>query len=85
MRRTSRSVLGVAAGLIPAVGMTALLADSLMGVTMADPIAIGGVMAMLTTVALSAAYVPGPPRRAGGPVGGVAQENSACSPSEATE
>ena len=61
------ALIGVAAGLVPAIGVTALLAGSLVGVTVADPIAIGGVMAVLTTVALVRRLSSGPPRRAGRP------------------
>jgi predicted permease len=52
------AVMGAAVGLLPAIGVTALLAGSLVGVTVADPIAIGSVMAVLTVVALVAAYLP---------------------------
>jgi predicted permease len=52
------ALIGVMAGLVPAIGVTALLAGSLVGVTVADPIALGGVMAVLTTVSLVAAYLP---------------------------
>jgi predicted permease len=55
---TRLALLGVAAGLLPALAVTAILAGSLVGVTVADPIAMAGVIVVLTAVALTAAYVP---------------------------
>jgi predicted permease len=52
------ALLGVAAGLLPAIGVSALLAGSLVGVSVADPVATGGVMALLASVTIVAAYLP---------------------------
>jgi predicted permease len=52
------ALIGVAAGFVPAVAVTALLASSLVGVRLADPIAMAGVIAVLGTVTLAAAYLP---------------------------
>lgn len=52
------ALMGVAVGLLPAIAVTAFLAGSLVGVKVADPIAMAGVMVVLTTVTLAAAYLP---------------------------
>lgn len=52
------ALIGMAVGLPPAVAVTALLARTLIGIRIADPIATGGVMIVLTAVTLAAAYIP---------------------------
>jgi putative ABC transport system permease protein len=52
------ALLGVGLGIPPAIAITALLAGSLVGVTVADPPTIGGVMLLLVAVSLLAAYLP---------------------------
>ncbi|MEJ1973408.1 MAG: FtsX-like permease family protein [Lacunisphaera sp.] len=50
--------LGVAAGLVGALGMTQLLRSVLYGVTPADPFVLGGLLVFLPGVALAAAFLP---------------------------
>jgi predicted permease len=52
------ALAGLGAGILPAAAVTALLAGSLVGVGMADPTTIGGVIAVLTIVTVAAAYLP---------------------------
>ena len=52
------AALGLACGTLPAIGVTALLAGTLIGVRVADPIALGIVTIVLGTVTLLAAYLP---------------------------
>jgi ABC-type antimicrobial peptide transport system permease subunit len=52
------AVVGLAIGLLLAIGLTALLAGSLVGVRVADPITLGAVSLVLAAVALLAAYIP---------------------------
>jgi putative ABC transport system permease protein len=52
------ALIGLAIGIPPGIGVTALLAGSLVGVRIADPPAIAGVMVILGSVALLAAYLP---------------------------
>jgi predicted permease len=58
------ALLGVAAGIIGAVGLTRLMANQLFGVTAHDPLTFAAVAALLTLVALLACYLPA--RRAAG-------------------
>jgi predicted permease len=52
------ALIGLACGIPPAIGVTALLSGSIVGVRVADPIAIGAAVIVLTTVVLAAAYLP---------------------------
>lgn len=52
------ALIGMAAGLPPAIVVTALLAKALIGVRVADPIAMAGVMVVLISVTLVAAFLP---------------------------
>ena len=52
------ALIGLGAGIGPAIAIAALLAGSLVGVGMADPTALAGVVGVLTIVTIIAAYVP---------------------------
>ena len=52
------ALAGLAAGTVPGIAVTILLAGTLVGVRVADPIAIGIVTLVLGVVALGAAYLP---------------------------
>jgi predicted permease len=52
------AAIGLLVGLLPAVGVSALFASTLVGVRVADPIAIGSAVMVLGTVSLLAAFVP---------------------------
>jgi predicted permease len=52
------ALVGLAIGVVPAVGVTALLASSLVGVRIADPPTIAAVTTILSIVVLLAAYIP---------------------------
>jgi predicted permease len=52
------ALVGLGVGLLPAIGVTALLAGSLVGVRVADPIAMGAAILVLAAVTLVAAYIP---------------------------
>jgi putative ABC transport system permease protein len=52
------ALLGVAAGIAGALGLTHLMANQLFGVTPYDPLTFGVVAAVLTLVALLACYLP---------------------------
>ncbi|HXJ92884.1 MAG TPA: ABC transporter permease [Terriglobia bacterium] len=52
------TLIGVAGGVIAALGLTRLLASLLYGVRPADPATFGGVAVLLVVVALLAAYLP---------------------------
>jgi putative ABC transport system permease protein len=49
---------GIVTGLVPGVAVTYLLSGMIFGVGPADPIAIGAAMALLTSAALLASYLP---------------------------
>ena len=53
-----RAGIGVAVGLVAAVGLTRLMSSFLYGVETTDPVTFGVVAAMLTAVALVASYLP---------------------------
>jgi putative ABC transport system permease protein len=50
---------GLAAGLVIALSAGRLIASLLFGVSTYDPITIGGVIAVISSVALVACYLPG--------------------------
>ncbi len=52
------ALVGVAAGIAGALGLTRLMASQLFGVTPQDPLTFGGVAILLTLVALGACYLP---------------------------
>ncbi len=52
------TLLGVAIGLIAALGLTRLLAAMLFGIGARDPLTLAGVAGLLTLVALAACYIP---------------------------
>jgi predicted permease len=52
------ALLGVAAGIAAALGLTRLMADELFGVTAQDPLTFAAVAIVLTLVALFACYLP---------------------------
>ena len=52
------AAIGLLCGVVPAIGVTGLLSANLIGVRVADPLAIGAVMLVLGTVSVLAAFVP---------------------------
>ena len=52
------AAIGVAVGVIAALGLTRLMTSLLYGVSAADPITFAGVVILLMLVALTACYVP---------------------------
>ncbi len=52
------ALLGVAAGIAGAFGLTRLMANQLFGVTAHDPLTFAAVAVLLTLVALLACYLP---------------------------
>jgi len=55
-------MLGVGIGLVATLAVTRVMQNMLFGVTHTDPLTIGGVVLLLSVVALAACY--GPTRRA---------------------
>jgi predicted permease len=55
---TKMALAGVAIGLGLALGLTRLMASMLFGISAHDPVAVGGVVSLLTFVALAASYIP---------------------------
>jgi putative ABC transport system permease protein len=52
------ALVGVAAGIAAALGLTRLMANQLFGVTAQDPLTFAAVAIVLTLVALLACYLP---------------------------
>ena len=52
------ALVGVAAGVAAALGLTRLMANQLFGVTAHDPLTFAAVAVLLTLVALLACYLP---------------------------
>jgi ABC-type antimicrobial peptide transport system permease subunit len=52
------TLVGVAIGLVAALGLTRLMANMLFGVGARDPLTLAGVAFLLTLVALLASYIP---------------------------
>ena len=52
------SLIGVAIGVVAAVGLTRLIESQLYGVTPTDPVTFAAVSVMLIAVALLARYIP---------------------------
>jgi putative ABC transport system permease protein len=52
------ALVGVAIGLVAALGLTHLMANMLFGVSARDPLTLAGVAFLLTLVALLASYIP---------------------------
>jgi putative ABC transport system permease protein len=52
------AAIGVAVGVVGALGLTRLMTSLLYGVSAADPITFVGVVTLLMLVALTACYVP---------------------------
>jgi putative ABC transport system permease protein len=68
------TMLGIALGVVAALGLTQLMRSLLFGVSVADPLTFGGVSVLLTLVAIAACYIPA--RRAMGadPIGALRHE-----------
>ena len=52
------ALIGVAIGLVGAIGLTRLMRDLLYGVSPTDPLTFAGVATLLIAVALAACYIP---------------------------
>jgi predicted permease len=52
------ALIGVAAGIVAALGLTRLMANQLFGVSAHDPLTFAGVAALLILVAVAACYIP---------------------------
>ena len=52
------AIVGVAIGLVAALGLTRLMSGLLFGVSATDPLTFAGVAILLSLVALAAAYIP---------------------------
>jgi ABC-type antimicrobial peptide transport system permease subunit len=52
------AVIGVAIGLVAALGLTRVMSSMLFGVTAHDPLTFVGVALLLTLVAMAACYIP---------------------------
>jgi putative ABC transport system permease protein len=57
-RAATLALMGVAAGLVMAVGLTRLLSGLLFGVHPNDPATFGGVALMVSVVSILASYIP---------------------------
>ena len=52
------ALLGVALGIVAALGLTRLMANQLFGVSAHDPLTFAGVAILLIIVAVAACYIP---------------------------
>jgi ABC-type antimicrobial peptide transport system permease subunit len=52
------ALLGVALGIVAALGLTRLMANQLFGVSAQDPLTFAGVAMLLIVVAIAACYIP---------------------------
>jgi len=52
------AAIGVAVGVVAALGMTQLMRSLLFGVSAVDPVIFAGVALLLTLVAIGACYIP---------------------------
>lgn len=55
---TKMALVGVAVGIVAALGLTRLMANQLFGVSAHDPLTFAGVAALLIVVAAAACYIP---------------------------
>lgn len=55
---TRMAVMGVAIGIVAALGLTRLMANQLFGVSAHDPLTFVGVGVLLVIVAVAASYIP---------------------------
>jgi putative ABC transport system permease protein len=52
------ALIGVALGVVAALGLTRLMANQLFGVSAHDPLTFAGVALLLIVVAIAACYIP---------------------------